>query len=360
MQTFGVTVPTLNDVERIAAMPDPVLRNLLITACYYDLSAAMTARLGPVANWCTFATWASRQAGSTIRGEDLHAALEQRVGPGIRQVAEIAQRYAGDVARNVLAIRQLLARQRPLRRAADAVARGNLKVFDEIGREFARYLANGKPPVQPARLHQAFHAYAEALETTDSRQRSQRILFANLLIGYHEQSRLQPEIREALDSVRGELEHLHPLLIKQLLPGWWQRTRRTLSGLFGRPMPLDVAIDRLIDNICDEARELLTAELMTLRLPNRDLRLGREMREAYPAVLQQLDYTPLVELLASPDIERAAPRADERDWSDFPYRMFFIARLFRSQQEVPELLQAPFNETELAEMRGGRVPASFV
>jgi hypothetical protein len=32
---------------------------------------AMTKRLGPCANWCTFATWASRQAGQTIRGEDL-------------------------------------------------------------------------------------------------------------------------------------------------------------------------------------------------------------------------------------------------------------------------------------------------
>ena len=360
MQTFGVTVPTLNDVERIAAMPDPVLRNLLITACYYDLSAAMTSRLGPTANWCTFATWASRQAGSTIRGEDLHAALEQRVGLAIRRVAEMAQRYSGDVARNVLAIRQLLARQRPLRHAAEAVARGNLKVFDEIGREFARYLADGAPPAQPAALQRAFGAYAEALVTNDPRQRSQLILFANLLIGYHEQSRLQPEIREALDSVRRELEHLRPMLIKHLLPGWWQRARRALSSLLGRPMPLDVAIDRLIDNICDEARELLTAELMTLRLPNRDLRLGQQMREAYPALLQQLDYAPLVELLASPDIGQTAPRANERDWSDFPYRMFFIARLFRNYQEVSELLQMPFNETELAEMRGGRVPASFV
>jgi hypothetical protein len=359
MQTFGVTVPTLKDVERIAAMPDPVLRNLLITACYYDLSAAMTARLGPVANWCTFATWASRQAGSTIGGKDLQAALEQRVGPGIRRVAEMAQRYSGDVARNILAIRQLLARQRPLQRAAEAVARGNLKVFAEIGREFARYLADGAPSAQPPRLQQAFNAYAAALNTADPRARSQLILFANLLIGYHEQSRLQPEIREALDSVRGELERLRPVLIKQFLPGWWQRTRRALSSLLGRAMPLDVAIDRLISDICDEARELLTAELMTLRLPNRDLRLGQEMREAYPALLQQLDYAPLVELLASPDIGQTAPRADERDWSDFPYRMFFIARLFRNYQEVAELLQMPFDETEVAEMRAGRMPASL-
>ena len=124
MQTFRVTVPTLSDVERITVMPDPVLRNLLITACYHDLSAAMSTRLGPVANWCTFATWASRQAGTTIRGENLRLALEQRITPAIRHLAEVAERYSGDVARNVLAIRQLIARQRPMQRAADAVARG--------------------------------------------------------------------------------------------------------------------------------------------------------------------------------------------------------------------------------------------
>ena len=64
-----------------------------------DLSAAMHAR---TADWCTFATWASRQAGNTIRGEDLLDAFE---------------------------------------RASARVAEGNLKVFAEIGREFARFMA---------------------------------------------------------------------------------------------------------------------------------------------------------------------------------------------------------------------------
>ena len=356
MQTFRVTAPTLADVERIAAIPDPVLRNLAITACYHEVSTAMCARLGPVANWCTFATWASRQAGITIRGEDLRAALEQRTGPAIRQLAQIAQRYSGDVARNVLVIREIIARQRPLRRAADAVARGNLKVFDEIGREFARYLADNREPAEAMRLRQAFRAYTEALASNDAAQRSQLILYANLLIGYHEQTRLQPQIREALDSLRGELESVRPLLIQQLLPGWWQRTRRLLASWLGRPMPLDVAIDTLVDTICREARELLTAELMTLRLPTGDVRLGRDLPDPDAEWLAQIDYAPLIDLLAAPEIAQVAPRADERDWSDFPYRMFFIARLFRSYQERSELLQPPFSAQQLAELRSGRVP----
>ena len=70
------TAPSLLDVERIANLGDPVLRNLQITQCYHDLSAAFVERSGLRANWCTFAAWASKQAGQTIRKEDLSRALE--------------------------------------------------------------------------------------------------------------------------------------------------------------------------------------------------------------------------------------------------------------------------------------------
>ena len=67
---------TPEDIDRVAAIADPVIRNLRITQAYHELSATMAARLGPVANWCTYATWASKQAGRTIRKEDLRLALE--------------------------------------------------------------------------------------------------------------------------------------------------------------------------------------------------------------------------------------------------------------------------------------------
>ena len=67
--------PPATEVERIAALPDPVLRNLQITQCYHELAACLPGRTGPGANWCTFATWASKQAGQTIRKEDLEFLL---------------------------------------------------------------------------------------------------------------------------------------------------------------------------------------------------------------------------------------------------------------------------------------------
>ena len=69
------TAPTVAAVDTIAAGHHPIVRNLQITQCYYELSAAFALRTGPVANWCTFATWASKQAGQTIRKQDLQQSL---------------------------------------------------------------------------------------------------------------------------------------------------------------------------------------------------------------------------------------------------------------------------------------------
>ena len=71
-------IPTVAEVERIAAVSDPVIRNLQITQCYHELAVALTTRTGICANWCTFATWASKQAGQTIRQEDLVRVFDER------------------------------------------------------------------------------------------------------------------------------------------------------------------------------------------------------------------------------------------------------------------------------------------
>src|SRR5258705_3501994 len=75
-------IPALSEVGQIAALADPVVRNLQITQCYHELALVLAERTGPSANWCTFATWASNQAGVTIRKEDLAQALKSRRGMG--------------------------------------------------------------------------------------------------------------------------------------------------------------------------------------------------------------------------------------------------------------------------------------
>lgn len=71
---------TLDTVARIANMEAPVLRNLRITQSYAELAAAMARLVAAGANWCTFATWASNQAGQTMRKEELAKAMEHWFG----------------------------------------------------------------------------------------------------------------------------------------------------------------------------------------------------------------------------------------------------------------------------------------
>src|ERR1700754_5046774 len=141
------------EVKRIAALERPVLRNLEITHAYSLLAAAVAERTGTGANWCTFATWASKQAGSTIRGEDAEALLRARLGRRADFLHPIRSLWRRLLRLGLLApgsrlgrfVAELHTPLDALERASDAVARGNRKVFEEIGLEFARYLAQCPP-----------------------------------------------------------------------------------------------------------------------------------------------------------------------------------------------------------------------
>ena len=151
------------DVDRIAAIADPIIRNLTITQAYADLSAAAAARLGPVANWCTFATWASKQAGATIRQEDLRRAITASLGPSSTSATDAVVDVATEAKRlgsrlpidaALAAIWTTIDPAAALDRASDAVARGNLRVFEEIGREFARFEVGVRTRRRPGGVRQ--------------------------------------------------------------------------------------------------------------------------------------------------------------------------------------------------------------
>ncbi len=105
-------------------------------------------------------------------------------------------------------------------RASEAVADGNRKVFAEIGVHFARYLHEtdaslaadspaferfldgftpGEPPDGRATCARRSRSY-QRQHSSPTRAAPQWIVLANLEIGLHEQTRLQPQIREAIDA----------------------------------------------------------------------------------------------------------------------------------------------------------------
>ncbi|MCC6280185.1 MAG: hypothetical protein IT262_06290 [Saprospiraceae bacterium] len=382
------TFPSVEDVNRIAAISDPAQRNYQITQCYWELSAALTQRLGPVANWCSFATWASKQAGQSIRQEDLQTALEQFLAMDL-DLHELADELAGLAARRGSRypssdIRRLiweaLDPKAAMQRAGEAVGRGNQKVFAEIGLEFARFMAElledpvssaarieafgqalrpGNPPDGQQYLRQAFAHYYQAFFEPDANQKAELILLANLEIGLHEQTRLQPEIAEALEAAvlaprqfaRRLLERLFPGRAGLILAFWW------LLRLIGRPSAPEQAVQRIFMALRLRVRLFLTDHLMTLDLAGTRLRLGQDVQTGFPDTLSNVEQPELLALLQQVDPTPNSIRASGAlDWADLSERMHFIADLFRRYQEYPSMLDAPFTAAQVEKIKSNSMP----
>ncbi len=385
--------PTSAEVERVAAISDPVVRNLQITQSYHELAAALARRTGPYANWCTFATWASKQAGQTIRHEDLLRLLERGLAaaPATRQAAAgvtAAARPVGARAGQLdigPAVGRALIAGAAAERASAAVARGNLKVFAEIGREFARFASDclpdtvfeaqnlerfcaglrpGEPPDGQRYLRQAFTRYYQAFFETTPKARAELMLLANLEIGLHEQTRLQPEIAEALEGVAVDPDQFTRAVLGVVFPfgGWLVYALLLGRRLLQRPAPLDTALQHLFAVVRQQTRRLLTEHLMTLGLPHgRQLRLGHDLRAEFPEALQQIAHRELRALLAqidpTPDSLRETGAVD---WADLPERLHYIADLFRCLAEAPELTEPPFSPEQVVELKAGRRPGGLL
>lgn len=382
--------PTVAEVERIAALADPILRNLEITQCYHELARSLTARTGVSANWCTFATWASKQAGQTIRREDMIRALED-----LLKSLVFATQTAPDAALTVRSLgsdqseteveeslAEVLNPLAPLIRASDAVARGNRKVFEEIGREFARFSAEclndvthdadkiarfcaelrpGDPPDGQRYLRQAFARYYRAFFEPDAKTRAELLLCANIEIGFHEQTRLQPEIAEAVEAAIVDPREFRDRLIRALFPkrGWLARLRLFLLRLFRRPDPFDTLTERLLAEAKTRAHRVVTRYLMTIGLAGGErLRLGADVPAEFPASLQVLADADLIALLSLVDPTPDSPRESGAvDWAELADRLHFIVDMFRCYQECGDLFMPPFTPEQVADFRAGRIPS---
>lgn len=387
-------IPTLAQVEAIAALNDPALRNLQITQCYQELSAGLLARTGGNANWCTFATWASKQAGQTIRREDLKRVLEGllQTSPGpslaVNDLAVTVRRLRPQALRPRSpqeirrAIWQSLNLYKAIERTSEAVARGNVKVFEEIAWQFARFhetclsgstpedgriagfceaLRPGGPPEGQEYLARAFaHLYA-AIREPDPRRQAELMLLSNIEIGFHEQTRLQPEIQAALDApYLSEAEFLQRLLAR-LFPRTTALAlyaRALALRLLGRPPLLELAVRALLAEVQASLRQLLTEATMAIGLPGgMRLRLWRDLDGEYPALLRQLTLPELSQMLAqydpTPDSLAASGAVD---WASLPERLHFILDFFRLYQQRGELFAAPYTAGQVAEIKAGKLP----
>ncbi len=326
-----------DEVAHIAGRDESVVRNLQITQSYHHLGLALARRSSRVdAPWVLFAVWASKTAGRFIRGHwvrpELRAIIQRRSGAAARRFAAID----GRIRRNV--------------------ALGNQLVYAEIAPLFVHLLELLDLPAgeRPARLEQivagmprgpmedgghdaltdALRIMVEAAALPPGPAAAQRMLLASLLIGSHEQYRLQTAIAGALDAL-------------------WAFT----------PGPSMVWHRELRDRVAPWIRRRLTRRMMTMGLPHKILEVGRDVPalpggEMFPADLHRIELPALRQVIARYDRNPHTTQGSAAaDWGDYADRMNYLCDLFRSLQQSPMMWSAPFDAAQAAAIVQGVVPA---
>lgn len=370
-------------IDDIVAMDDkPVLRNLLITQAYHDLSDALAQRLGrDNVNWCHFATRASKTAGRFIRRDEVPT-LFRRLLTDSHDFGQKCIRLVGAVraanSASALQHEHLVSLADAIVNAvSEEIVAGNLTVFAELGPVFARLIDSlgEKATVDQAKLDAllgslklgptvdggqsllrvALEHFVEAHRESNPARRAQCMLLANAQTGLHEQIRLQPFIARAIDAPIDEVFHrLH------------EREAHLVRD-FQILTSLHATFDRLTMGLQADVRMVWevvsTKELMTLSMPDETLRLGDVLRPPkgeplFPVVLQRIDHPDLVDLLRQFSALEAILRvATVRDWARLEDRMKYIVQLFRSRQQSASLFMPPFEELQRQALITGVVPA---
>ncbi|WXH27801.1 hypothetical protein WA016_01726 [Myxococcus stipitatus] len=367
------TYPSVADVKAISSMQDPVARNLAITQGYSDLSNALGQMLGKEnANWSTFATWASKQAGVSIRNEDMPKFLTdalkgagEMAGP-LKKVDDVLRKLGlpalplADIAS---------AGKDALNNVSDSIAGGNRFVFNEVGQEFARFIETfqGDTTYDAAKaqkyldgfgqdkphLKEAFGHYTKAMFEKDPNTKAELMLLANDKIGLHEQTQLQSFVEKALnapvkDTFRNILRKSIESGINSLpFPARLAGQAALKSGI------VDAALNPVVDGTASVFRRLATEHMMKLAVPGGALKLGNDLPP--PAGMESTLFPPHLRSIQNPELRALLGKLDSspdslkgtaaKDWSKLGQRMDYIIDLFRTRQSDPRLFDPPFGKT---------------
>jgi hypothetical protein len=332
-------------------------------------------------SWCGFAVWASKTAGSFIRLEELPDKIEDWVQRSVGRSGPLAKflAWALGIHRSNSPSRAAAPgsgfvlrgfAQEVLADVSGSIAAGNQDVFRNIAPPFANLLElwtakqgnlseadraqflaslrDGGDPQQGDYLARAFAVTFEAVTATSPRSRAQAILHANALIGYVEQSRVQPYIEKAMNRPVADLfrTRLHTHLHGRF-PHWLARLLHALLR------PLGSALEA-------EFRQFSTEWMMKLELPGETLWLGEDVPPLpdgglYPKDLDTLEGPQPLDLFEQLHATEADSAA--QDWTKFDQRMRYIGVLFRSRQMVNTLFLQPFTDDQVAQLQDGRVPS---
>ncbi|HOY18805.1 MAG TPA: hypothetical protein PLC89_15995 [Haliscomenobacter sp.] len=377
----------LASIEAIVSNPNPVLRNLQITQTYSELNLALTKLLGKTnVSWCAYATWASKTAGKFIRLDNVDAAIAEflRGKDWLHEMLEAVPGaltwFGWKVKINDSVLLKIL--NETAQASADEVAKGNLLVFAELAPLYAQFLqsVSGNAEQKEAELEtfltylkstqndqdyeklvQAYFTYQQSIFETEPKAKAELLLLANVLVGYHEQIRLDPAINNSLNAP------IEQVFKKKLLGGlerWIEASMPRFLFYLIAPI-LKASLKPVINKMAAHWRTISTRQLMRIEVPDGHLDLSEDIpliayhpKRMFPLDLETIHNADLQKVLIaldrSPDSTKGTAA---RDWGNLGERMNFIADFFRSDQQDRKLFLSPFNQEQTWAIKNGQIPA---
>ncbi len=214
---------TKDYIQSVIERENLVVRNLQVTQGYYRISSAMKKYVSSKnVNWTSFATHASKTAGQALRHELM---------PGLLKIITAAD---GGYENTFMFLNEGLGSIEPqlsddqnsrlgeaFRHVSLLVSDGNITVFEELAMPFTAFIdcfkddweyddvklqafldVNFEPgPLSEGGqdyLREAFTSYYNARYETRAKAKAEYVLIGNLLVGLHEQTRLQPQIEQSM------------------------------------------------------------------------------------------------------------------------------------------------------------------
>lgn len=377
----------LQKIETIVSCPDPVLRNLQITQTYSEINQALSGLLGKNnVSWCAYATWASKTAGKFIRLENVEAAIDEflRDKDWAQEILAALPSAFNWFAQKIQIKHSFLLKilNETAQASAAEVGRGNLLVFQELAplyghflqmisarpeqrqTELASFLQHLKQSQREGedqqKLIQAYTAYQAAIFEKEPKAKAELIFFANVLVGYHEQIRLNPAINNSLNAPieqvfkKKMLGGLEQLIETRVSPFWFQLFKPLLRN----------ALKPVLEGMAKRWRMICTKLLMRIEVPDGHLDLSEDIplmeyqpRRMFPTELEQIHNAELTAVLSQLDRNPSTTQGTAAsDWGDLGERMNFIADFFRSAQQDEHLFWPPFNVQQTAQIRAGLIP----
>lgn len=361
---------TKEDIDAIINQKNLLVRNLQITLGYYRVGHNLRRFLGSSnVNWFGFGTYASKTAGQTIRHELLPGPLKS----AMIRAAGYDNTYV--YLHDVLAEPDGPDTQNPdsllaevLSQVSLLVSKGNLMIFEELAWPFVdmtgRFAKEFRPNLSKFQefldkhlrpgpleeggqdlLRESFTCFYQARFATNSKKKAEFVYMGNLLLGYHEQSRLQPVIEKALavpfdvftDGVIPESDDRLGFMRRKM-------ARHTIN--FSRQMVL----------------RTVTRMMMTYSLPTRSLRLGKDLVAPtglinFPRDLMRIENPRCQELVLQFDSGlNTLSGSAAGNWGSLMDRMNFLIDFFRSYQHYKPLFRKPFLPSQIPVIEAGQYP----